>query len=153
LPRNFQPARRPPPRPFFEANGTITSGQILLPVSICAPKAQGDVLVASTARRSFDALIDTGATSSVIHPRLQAELALPIIDQRPIVVADGRQELVPWALAIVVFGAKAGGEITKLFRCAVVAGNYHMLFGMDLLAGSMFTVDGNAMTWRLRIRL
>lgn len=120
--------------------GPIRSGLCQFPLQLAHPTG--------TRRVAVSAVIDTGCTTSAIRPGLAQSLGLPVIGSTQVTVA-GREALrCDLVQALVVL---PGGEAT-VRRLTVAAMSHDMLFGMDLLAGGVLTVDVDAGKWEWRTR-
>lgn len=151
---------RTPPRQqkkvFFEEEGRIRKGQIELDLFLHrpapvpgTPHAVGAAGLVTKVR----AILDTGATATVIHPDVLLRVPLPHIGSGKVNIADGSTPLAQIVLGTIRLDGKDGGCHWLTRRLYVQPGSYEMLLGMDIIAECTFELNGPAGTWRLRRRV
>lgn len=121
-------------------SGAIRSSLCHLPLHLAHPTG--------TRRLPVSAIVDTGCTTSAIRPGIAQVLGLPIVGATQVAVA-GRPSL---RCELVKAQIVLPSGVTWPRRLTVAAMDHDMLWGMDLLAGGVLTVDLVAGRWEWRTR-
>lgn len=121
-------------------SGPIRSGLCQLPLHLAHPTG--------TRRLPVSAIVDTGCTTSAIRPGIAQALGLPVLGATQVAVA-GRPSL---RCELVKAQIVLPSGVTWPRRLTVAAMDHDMLWGMDLLAGGVLTVDLVAGRWEWRTR-
>lgn len=130
-------------------SGPIVKGQCKFGVLVGHPRALNPAKgVDSTLLQDAEALIDTGATISCIHPDLAAKLELkPTTLAQLGGIGEGRTTA-PVAPLLVGFPPQGGKKgIARIIPVAIVKTPSPLLFGMDQILPGVLVVDGKLMTW------
>jgi predicted aspartyl protease len=96
------------------------------------------------------ALIDTGASRTVITPEAVGKLGLPIVNYTTLSRVGGKTEKVSVHPASIHFPSKmATIEIIEVGCCELPDQPVHCLIGRDILSRWLFTYDGKEGSWRI----
>lgn len=120
--------------------GPLRSGLCHLPLHLAHPTG--------TRRLPVSAIVDTGCTTSAIRPGIAQALGLPVVGTTQVAVA-GRPSL---RCELVKAQIVLPSGVTWVRRLTVAAMDHDMLWGTDLLAGGVLTVDLVAGRWEWRTR-
>ncbi|WP_347292464.1 retropepsin-like aspartic protease [uncultured Brachyspira sp.] len=92
--------------------------------------------------REYKALWDTGATHTVITPKVLQELNLAIVDKTTIIGVNSKNENIPVALfdLLLVFGINISIEKIRGAVC-IIGGNADILIGMDIIRFGDFSIS------------
>lgn len=133
--------------------GEVMGGrECVLEVHVSRPYGapdQGGILVPP---RKATAIIDTGCTDTAIRYELAAEIGLPVIGQKEVDTASSGEGSVmcPTVLAALHLRDLRGREIVTQRELTAHDMKDDILFGMDLLAGGILTVDLVGLRWDLK---
>ena len=120
--------------------GTIRGGLCQILLHLAHPTG--------TRRLPVSAIVDTGCTTSAIRPGIAQALGLPVVGATQVAVA-GRPSL---RCELVKAQIVLPSGVTWPRRLTVAAMDHDMLWGMDLLAGGVLTVDLVSGRWEWRTR-
>jgi predicted aspartyl protease len=119
--------------------------------SACHVKIQLSLPGATAPNQTVSALIDTGATISCVHPDVQSQLSLPVVDRVTMHHADGNTVVPVVAASVVIQDGNNKAVRAGLRRFAVAKSTEEMIFGMDLMDGGILTVDQVRNTWEWKL--
>lgn len=97
------------------------------------------------------ALIDTGASRTVLTPEAVARAGLPQVDVTQLARAGGISENAAVHVAAIQFPREKLGtiEVAKVICCELPKQPIQCLIGRDVLTRWLFTYDGRAGAWKI----
>ena len=99
---------------------------------------------------SMPALIDTGASRTVVTPEAVEKVGLPLVNYTTLSRVGGRTEQVSVHTASIHFPSKmATIEIIEVGCCELPDQPVHCLIGRDILARWLFTYNGKEGSWSI----